>query len=353
VDYAPLVGRSFGMDQPASLIEFRQGKGAENAMPLVGPVIIQEIMFHPAVEGAAEEGFEFLELLNAGATEVALFDAAHPTNTWRLNGEVSFSFPPGSRLESGALLLVVAFDPTVRPDLEAAFRAAYGVPGDIQLVGPYAGSLNNAGGRVELLRPDRPQGPSEPDAGYVPFLGVDRVDYTDHWPWPPEADGLGASLQRRAPHLYGNEPLHWKAAEPTAGRVGSDPGEEDTDQDGMPDTWELENGLDSLDPTDAGRDEDGDWQTNLAEFLAGTDPNDDADVLELRFQVGEFAQQLWFRAMSGRSYSVQYADDLSLGVWLKLTDVYPTDTTRDVLIEIEEPPGGVERWYRVIMPAQP
>jgi hypothetical protein len=353
VDYAPLVGRSFGMDQPASLIEFRQGKGAENAMPLVGPVIIQEIMFHPAVEGAAEEGFEFLELLNAGATEVALFDAAHPTNTWRLNGEVSFSFPPGSRLESGALLLVVAFDPTVRPDLEAAFRAAYGVPGDIQLVGPYAGSLNNAGGRVELLRPDRPQGPSEPDAGYVPFLGVDRVDYTDHWPWPPEADGLGASLQRRAPHLYGNEPLHWKAAEPTAGRVGSDPGEEDTDQDGMPDTWELENGLDSLDPTDAGRDEDGDWQTNLAEFLAGTDPNDAADVLELRFQVGEFAQQLWFRAMSGRSYSVQYADDLSLGVWLKLTDVYPTDTTRDVLIEIEEPPGGVERWYRVIMPAQP
>jgi hypothetical protein len=46
----------------------------------------------------------------------------------------------------------------------------------------------------------------------------------------------------------------------------------DTDNDGMPDTWEQRYGLNPLDPTDATLDPDHDGLTNLEEYQAGTDP---------------------------------------------------------------------------------
>jgi hypothetical protein len=47
----------------------------------------------------------------------------------------------------------------------------------------------------------------------------------------------------------------------------------DTDSDGMPDTWETQNGFNPYDPTDANQDADHDGVTNLEEYRAGTDPN--------------------------------------------------------------------------------
>src|SRR5439155_639046 len=61
--------------------------GATNAGPKVGPVVINEIMYHPAL------GFdEFLELKNITSDAVPMFDPDHSTNTWRLNG-IGFDFP--------------------------------------------------------------------------------------------------------------------------------------------------------------------------------------------------------------------------------------------------------------------
>lgn len=47
----------------------------------------------------------------------------------------------------------------------------------------------------------------------------------------------------------------------------------DSDNDGMPDDWELANGLNPFDPADADLDNDGDGATNLEEYINGTDPN--------------------------------------------------------------------------------
>lgn len=50
-------------------------------------------------------------------------------------------------------------------------------------------------------------------------------------------------------------------------------GLQDSDGDGMPDAYELANGLNPYDPTDAALDSDGDGLTNLQEFQLGTNPH--------------------------------------------------------------------------------
>ncbi len=48
----------------------------------------------------------------------------------------------------------------------------------------------------------------------------------------------------------------------------------DTDYDGMPDKWERYYGLDPTNGNDAKKDSDGDGMSNLAEYLAGTEPRE-------------------------------------------------------------------------------
>jgi hypothetical protein len=117
-------------------------------------------------------------------------------------------------------LVVVNFDPASSTLLNN-FRARYGTNGII--VGPFSGQLANSGEAVELWRPDAPQVAPQPDAGYVPQILVERVAYSDASPWPTNADGGGASLQRLVAAQYGNDPVNWKAVMPSAGRVNSLP----------------------------------------------------------------------------------------------------------------------------------
>jgi len=46
----------------------------------------------------------------------------------------------------------------------------------------------------------------------------------------------------------------------------------DTDNDGMPDAWEIKYGLNPNDPGDANQDANGNGYTNIEEFLNGTNP---------------------------------------------------------------------------------
>ncbi|MBD0823176.1 polysaccharide lyase [Aestuariibaculum marinum] len=50
--------------------------------------------------------------------------------------------------------------------------------------------------------------------------------------------------------------------------------EKDSDNDGMPDTWENRHGLNPNNANDAAQDKDGDGYTNIEEFLNGTNPTE-------------------------------------------------------------------------------
>lgn len=196
VDYAPQVAVT--LDQP-------------NAGPRVGPVVLSEIMYHPPPVGTNELPLSFIELANLASTNVPLFHPAEPTNTWRLRNAVDFGFPRNTALPPAGRLLVVGFDPAGAGATLAAFRQHYGLPGDVPILGPWQGRLGNADQVVELEKPDRAT------TNGVPFVLVERVHYWDRAPWPAEADGTGASLQRVRLEGYGNEPTNWFAAPPTPG----------------------------------------------------------------------------------------------------------------------------------------
>ena len=110
----------------------------------------------------------------------------------------------------GDPLLLVNFDPADLTRL-AAFRARFGVPALVPVLGPLSGKLDNSAARLGLYKPD------VPEAALVPYVLVDEVEYSDAPPWPASADGSGASLQRRSLAQFGNDALNWAAAAPTPG----------------------------------------------------------------------------------------------------------------------------------------
>ncbi|MDP6893715.1 MAG: hypothetical protein QF731_11140, partial [Verrucomicrobiota bacterium] len=105
--------------------------------------------------------------------------------------------------------------------------------------------------------------------------------FKDSLPWPIESDGLGATLQRKSGTAFGNDPINWKASAPNPGRENRQDERDDSDNDGIPDNWEIANGLDPLSANDATVDTDQDGLSNLAEFYAGTDPQNPASVFHL------------------------------------------------------------------------
>ena len=154
-----------------------------------GPkAVISEIMYHPP-EG---EPYEFLEIYNPQPYPADL-------SGWALEG-VQFVFPRGTAIPPGGRA-VIASD--AAPEL---FRLRY--PG-VEPLGWFAGSLSNGGERVEILD----------DQGRPVFA----VRYEDDWPWPPDADGGGASLELIDPGADSNNPAAWRAGPLAGGTPGAPP----------------------------------------------------------------------------------------------------------------------------------
>ena len=356
VDYPAMSALSLGtsviaQSPPGQLALFRTGAGATNAYPKVGPVIISEVMYHPAdvvVPGVSTNDNlieEFIELRNITASIVSLYDPAHPTNGWRLRDAVDFQFTSAHTLQPGGHLLVVSFDPLTNLTARAQFRAKYG--SNSTLVGPFTGKLDNSTDSVELVKPDAPQTTGN-DIGFVPSVLVDKVVYQDRAPWPTGADGLGLSLQRVSQTGYGNDVTNWLAAVLAPGASGII----DTDGDGMPDDWEMANSLNKNSAADAGLDPDADGLTNLQEYLAGTNPQSAASVLSVVAALQNGLVELSFTAMAGRTYTVLSTDTLpSGGNWQRLRDVSAGATQTVIVTDtlVERP----QRFYRVVTPAVP
>ncbi len=293
-DFVPLSARTFGNDTPGSLGEFRLGTGRSNAPPRLSPLVINEIHFHPAGTNNPDE---FLELHNPTSQPVSLFDPAAPTNTWRIRDGISFEFPYNVEVPPGGFVLLVEFDPEQEPDTLASFRGRFNVPAGVPILGPYRGSLSNGGEAIELLSPDKPEGPDSPDAGFVPYELQERIRYAPGAPWPTGASGTGRSLQRLDPSAYGNEPLNWFVSEPTPGRA------------------------------------------NQASAPLRID----------RLTAAESGWVLAFEAAAGQAYAVEFAGDLTAPDWETVAEIPPGSAgPREVTVNT---PAGATGFLRLVVPS--
>lgn len=318
--------------------------GTNNSRPLIGPIVISEIMFQPPLLGTNENyDAEFIELQNVSASNAPLYATDFPTNTWKLGNGVTYYFSTNITLPIGGRLLVVGFNPATNLTALAAFRSTYGLDTNTPIFGPWSGHLDNSGETIELKFPDQP----ELD-GSVPYVMVEKVSYLPAAPWPANATGTGQSLQRAVLLNYANDPINWFAAAPTPGTL-SPQTSQDVDGDGVPDVWEMANGTDPF-KADANQDPDGDGFSNYAEWIAGTNPQDAGSCLKLNAATaGNNAVALSFQAMAGRSYTVLGSPSISAPTWLSVTNVATAATNR--IIQINQAATG-SQFYRVVTPSQ-
>jgi hypothetical protein len=268
--------------------------GGSNLGPRIGPLVINEIHYHPPLGGD-----EFIELKSITNGAIKLYNESYPSNTWRLNG-VGFDFPTNSEIAPGGLVLLVGIDPVV-------FRGKYSVPTTVPVFGPYPGRLQGGGETLALQRPDSPDLDTNTGSLFVPYIDIDVVHYDDKAPWPIQADGLGSSLERLYANAYGNDPINWRAS-----LAGPSPGRENVP---VPAPMQI----DSVN-----------WSGGASSGL-----------------------HLKFSTVPGQTYSIQYSDSLSPSRWFKVADVAAQSSIH--LIDFFDPttPNSSKRFYRIVCPSQP
>lgn len=308
-------------------------KGAFNAGPRVGPLLVSEILYLPATNR-----FEYVEVYNCSTSAIPLYDPAAPTNQWRMTGGIGFVFPASQTSAPFSTFVVTATN-------AAAFRAAYGLPGDYPVYGPFTGRLNNAG---EGVRIEMPLGF---DLTNRPYAEIDLIQYEGVAPWPVPTNGV--SIERIRLADFGNDPVNWRI-----GSLNGTPGPrlgEDSDGDGFPDAWEGTNGFNPLVANAPGADTDGDGQPDSAEFTAGTGPRNASDFFAMNVLVSNRIPVVEFLARTAagagydtwnRFYSLDRAAGLMPTGWVCVGSCSNVPGTNQLVRQIDTGATSGPAFYR-------
>ncbi len=124
----------------------------------------------------------------------------------------------------------------------------------------------------------------------------------------------------------------------------------DTDADGIPDEWENTYGFNPTGGGDRNADADLDGASNFEEYIAGTNPTNNASFLQVQLTAAASPTIITFGAISNRTYTIQYRDHLNQP-WSRLTDVLarPVNAVETIL----DPAWTTNRFYRAVTPRQP
>lgn len=175
--------------------------GFANSKPLIGPIVISEIMYHPPISEA-----EYIELSNISSNPITLYNAM-TASPWQFTDGIQYTFPSISpvTMAPGEKILLVRN--------AIVFMQNYSPPAGTQIFQWESGALNNAGETVELSKPG-----DVDSLGVRQYIRVDRVNYSDQIPWPASADGAGSALTRINEREYGNDYANWTESLPTPGQ---------------------------------------------------------------------------------------------------------------------------------------
>jgi len=306
---------------------------APNALPELRPVIT-EIMYHPYDAITNNVIDEYFEIHNPTDVEVQLWNT---NGTWRIDGDVSFDFPPNTTLAAAEFGLIVSFDPADSA-LVAALKSTYGITNSIQIFGPYSGALDNKGGRLTLEYPQAPDFVTDD----ISWVIADEVIYFHQAPWPTDSDGTGLSLQRKYTRWDGNNPENWFVGQRAT------PGENvpTYGKERVPEYWfaDINPAWTNNLAVRVNEDPDQDGSLTGEEYVAGTSPIDGthAPVLEMYMTNGALA--VGFDALKTtrmyngleRCYDLQSSVDISTLPFTHTTGVgriTGTDTYAEILID--------------------
>lgn len=301
-----VLARARNGDEWSALVEATFTAGSEPAT--ASNLALTKLHYHPAEPGTAAElavssnrdDFEFLELLNTGASTLDLTGV-------RFIAGILYDFPDGRVLGAGQRL-VLAGSP-------AAFAARYGAAAPV--LGPYQGRLDNNGEEIAL----------------VDAVGRDivRFRYSDAPPWP-EADGTGYALVLRRPKARAD--LSLAASWRQSTDLGARPGASDTI-------------LFTGDPT---ADLDANGRADLLDHAFGTSPDPLRAGLEIRLHPADPEKGLKDPAVTLSHPVRPGADDVAIELERAASALGPWESAEgdwEGLGEAWEATGGMRRSYRL------